>query len=123
LLKLWFAIRCDGVKAFQAMIRRHVSLTGELAAWVAGDDRFDIVAPHPLNLICLAVRGDDVESSNIATDTLIDAANASDDALFTRTVLDGRSVLRVSIGARSTERHHVESAWRLLQDLTPGRSV
>ena len=48
---------------------------------------------------------------------VIEAANATGDALFTRTVLDGRSVLRVSIGARATERHHVESAWHLLQRL------
>jgi aromatic-L-amino-acid decarboxylase len=109
-LKLWFAIRCDGVVSFQEMIRRHVALTQELAGWVADDDRFDIVAPHPLNLLCLAVRAGDA-----ATDTLIEAANATGDALFTRTVLDGRSVLRISIGARTTERHHVESAWRILQ--------
>ncbi len=109
-LKLWFAIRCDGVASFQEMIRRHVALTQELAGWVADDDRFDIAAPHPLNLLCLAVRaGDD------ATDRLIEAANATGEALFTRTVLDGRSVLRISIGARATERHHVEAAWRTLQ--------
>ena len=78
------------------------------------DDRFEIVAPHPLNLVCVAVRGDDGDA---ATDALIDAANASGEALFTRTVLDGRSVLRISIGARSTQRHHVESAWQLLDRL------
>ena len=55
-LKLWFAIRCDGVESFQTMIRPHVELTQELAARVAADDRFEIVAPHPLNLLCIAVR-------------------------------------------------------------------
>jgi aromatic-L-amino-acid decarboxylase len=117
-LKLWFAIRCDGVAAFQAMIRQHVALTQELAGWVAADDRFEIVAPHPLNLLCIARQGDD---ANTATDALIDTANATGEALFTRTVLDGRSVLRISIGARATQRHHVESAWRLLQrHIVPG---
>ena len=117
-LKLWFAIRCDGVTSFQAMIRSHVGLTQELAGWIADDDRFEIVAPHPLNLVCIALRGDDADAVNNATDALIEAANATGEALFTRTVLDGRSVLRISIGARSTERHHVESAWQLLQHLT-----
>ena len=36
-------------------------------------------------------------------------------ALFTRTVLDGRTALRVSIGGRTTEWRHVAAAWRLLQ--------
>jgi aromatic-L-amino-acid/L-tryptophan decarboxylase len=118
-LKLWFAIRCDGVASFQQMIRRHVELTQNLATWVGDDDRFQVVAPHPLNLLCMAVRAADVEAANHATDALIDAANATGEALFTRTVLDGRSVLRISIGARSTERRHVESAWQLLSDLAP----
>ena len=116
-LKLWFAIRCDGVESFQSMIRHHVSLTQELAARVADDDRFDIIAPCPLNLLCIAVRATDREGADAATDQLIEAANASGDALFTRTVLDGRSVLRISIGARATERHHVDAAWNLLTTL------
>ena len=52
-----------------------------------------------------------------ATDALISAANASGEALFTRTVLDGRVACRVSIGARSTELAHVRAAWGLLQRL------
>lgn len=115
-LKLWFAIRCDGVASFQAMIRRHVALTQELASWIAGDDRFEIVAPHPLNLVCLAARDDVVAVANAATDALIERVNASGEALFTRTVLDGRSVLRVSIGASQTDRRHVEAAWALITD-------
>lgn len=113
-LKLWFTIRCEGVASFQAMIRRHVGLTQDLAVRIADDDRFDVVAPHPLNLLCIARRGDDADE---ATDALIDAANESGAALFTRTVLDDRSVLRISIGARSTQRRHVESAWHLLDRL------
>ncbi|HSM67732.1 MAG TPA: pyridoxal-dependent decarboxylase [Ilumatobacteraceae bacterium] len=116
-LKLWFAIRCDGVASFQEMIRRHVALTQELAGWVTQDERFEIVAPHPLNLLCVAVRHDDPSAADAATDALIEAANATGEALFTRTVLDGRSVLRFSIGARTTERRHVEAAWHLLQRL------
>jgi aromatic-L-amino-acid decarboxylase len=116
-LKLWFAIRCDGVESFQTMIRRHVDLTQALAGWVADDDRFEIVAPHPLNLLCIALRVDDPEAADAATDALIDAANGTGEALFTRTVLADRSVLRISIGARSTERHHVDAAWQLLRRL------
>jgi aromatic-L-amino-acid/L-tryptophan decarboxylase len=111
-LKLWFTLRLDGVAAIQSMIRAHVALAQELAGWVRTDDRFEIVAPHPLNMVCLALR-----TGNEATDTLIESANATGEALFTRTVLDGRSVLRVSIGGRATQRQHVEAAWKLLQRL------
>jgi aromatic-L-amino-acid decarboxylase len=112
-MKLWFAIRLDGLAVFQAMIRRHVTLTQELAALVRRDDRFEIVAPHPLNLLCVRLVAGDA-----ATDDLIERANATGDVLFTRTVLDGRSVLRVSIGGSTTEQRHVLAGWNLLDQLS-----
>ena len=109
-LKLWFTIRAGGAADAIEMIRRHVAATQQLAEWVAADPRFQIIAPHPLNLLCARlVAGDE------ATDALIAAANASGQALFTRTVLDGQVACRVSIGARSTELTHVAAAWALLQ--------
>lgn len=111
-LKLWFTIRSGGVDDAIAMIRRHVSLTQELASWVVIDDRFEIVAPHPLNLLCIRLVAGDA-----ATDALISAANDSGKALFTRTVLDGKVACRISVGGRATEAAHVIAAWELLQSL------
>ncbi len=111
-LKLWMLLRLEGVAALQTMIRRHVELTQRLAAEVVADDRFEIVSPHPLNLLCVRlVAGDG------ATDALVDAANATGRVLLTRTVVDGRSVLRISIGSAATESGHVAALWQLLQDL------
>ena len=109
-LKLWFAIRTEGVESFRSFVREHVALTQELAGLVAADPRFEIVAPHPLNLLCLRLKGDDS-----LTDALIENVNATRRAYFTRTVLDGRSVLRFSIGSRSTNRDHVLAAWELIR--------
>jgi aromatic-L-amino-acid decarboxylase len=116
-LKLWFGIRLEGVESFQQRIRRHVELTQSLAGWIDADDRFEIVAPHTLNLVCLRVR--DAAGGDAATDALVEAANATHEAMFTRTVLDGRSVLRFSIGGSATEEHHVAAAWKLFQSLAP----
>jgi len=116
-LKLWFALRTDGVGPVQDMIERHVDITQELAGLVAADNRFDVIAPHPLNLLCIARVGDTIDAANAATDALIDVANAADIGLFTRTVLDGRSVLRISVGARATTRDHVLAMWERLAAL------
>ncbi len=111
-LKLWFTLRLDGVAEVQAMIRRHLELAGWVADQVRADPRFVMAAPPTLNLVCFRhVAGD------AATDGLVEAANASGEALFTRTVLDGRSVVRFCVGARTTERRHVEAGWALLQRL------
>ena len=111
-LKLWFSIRDGGAVEAATMIRRHVAITRELIDWVHADDRFEILTTSPLNLICIAHR-----DGNDTTDRIVDEANRSGRALFTRTVLDGRSALRFSIGGRTTEEHHVRDAWGLLQSL------
>ncbi len=111
-LKLWFTIRTGGAADAVDMIRRHVAATQALAALVNDDERFDVVAPHPLNLLCMALR-----SGDEATDSLIERANDTGRALFTRTVLDGRVTLRFSIGGRTTEERHVMAGWELLRSL------
>jgi len=116
-LKLWFTLRTDGVAPAQAMIRDHLAWTQQLAEWVAADDRFEIVAPHPLNLLCLTLRAGDQ-----ATSELIERANATGSVLFTRTVLDGRTVLRFSIGSRRTTLDNVRAGWELLQEIAGSRS-
>jgi aromatic-L-amino-acid decarboxylase len=111
-LKLWFVLRTGGAAEARAMVERHCELAAELAAWVEADDLFELAAPPALNLVVLrAVAGDEL------TDRVLDAANATGQALFTRTVLDGRSAIRFCIGGRTTERRHVEAGWRLLRDL------
>ena len=111
-LKLWFVIRAGGVQDAIGMIRRHVDLTQQFAAWAREDDRFEVVAPHPLNLVCIRLAAGDA-----ATDDLMARANESGRALFTRTVLDGQVACRMSIGGRTTDERHVADAWKLLQGL------
>lgn len=121
-LKLWFALRLDGVTALQRFIRDDVAMTQELAAWIAADPRFVVAAPHPLNLVCLRLTptvGESQEGANARTDALIDAVNASGQASVTRTVLDGWVVLRVSVGGRATERRHVAEVWDLIRASLP----
>ena len=108
-LKLWFTLRLEGVDSIVTRLRDDIAEAQWLAAAVSSDDRFVLAAPCPLNLVCLRLAAGDA-----ATDALIEAVNASGQANVTRTVLDGRSVLRVSVGARSTERSHVEQLWNLL---------
>jgi aromatic-L-amino-acid decarboxylase len=111
-LKLWTLLRVDGAAPIQAMIRNHVAWAQELAAWAAADERFVVAAPHPLNLVCLRHRDGDAR-----TDALVQAANATGEALFTRTTLGGAPVLRVCVGASATEHRHVVDAWELLRRL------
>ena len=114
-LKLWFTLRLDGVESIRERIRRDVALTQEVASWVAADERFEIVAPHPLNLVCIRVADDDPESGDDATERLITKLNEGREVHVTRTVLDGRTALRLSVGTHTTERRHIEALWATIR--------
>ncbi|MDP9094708.1 MAG: aminotransferase class V-fold PLP-dependent enzyme [Actinomycetota bacterium] len=108
-LKLWTVIRWYGTDGLREHIRTHVELAQQFASWVAADDRFEIVAPHPLSLVTFRLRAGD-----IATRALMEHANASGELYLTHTIVNGALALRLAIGSPLTERRHVAAAWRLL---------
>jgi aromatic-L-amino-acid decarboxylase len=105
-LKLWAVIRHYGAEGLRHHVRKHVELSHEFAALVAADANFELVAPAPLNLVCFRHRaGDDVNQR------IMDRLNGSGELFLTHTRLDGRLILRMSIGAAGTEHRHVAQAW------------
>jgi aromatic-L-amino-acid decarboxylase len=94
------------------MIRYHVALTEQLASRLESDPRFELVAPHPFALVCFRCT-----ESDEATTQLIEAVNATGEVAWTGSELDGRPMIRVSIGQRATEQRHVDALWDLLDKL------
>jgi aromatic-L-amino-acid decarboxylase len=113
-LKLWFVLRWYGAEGLREHVRGHVALAQELAGWAEADDRFDVVVPHPLSLVCLRPRWADGIDADVATMTLLDRLNDGGEVFLTHTTVGGAAVLRVAIGAPATTRVHVERAWTLL---------
>ncbi len=109
-LKLWMVIRHYGVEGLQYHVREHVALAQTFADWVAADPAFELVAPAPLNLVCFRHVGGDAVNQAILT-----ALNESGALYMSHTVLDGRYVLRMSIGQTQTQDRHVARAWELIR--------
>jgi aromatic-L-amino-acid decarboxylase len=110
-LKLWFVIRHYGVEGLQHHIRRHVELAQQFAGWVKSDDRFEMAAPVPLNLVCFRHQGGDAPNQ-----TLMDRLNRSGDLYLTHTRLNDRLTLRLCVGQTNTTGRHVEKAWKRIQE-------
>lgn len=110
-LKLWFVIRHYGVEGLRHHVRRHVELAQQFAQWVRTDERFELAAPTPLNLVCFRHRAGDEANQRI-----MDRLNASGDLYLTHTRLNDRLTLRMSIGQSQTELRHVERAWQRILD-------
>jgi aromatic-L-amino-acid decarboxylase len=111
-LKLWFVIRHYGVEGLQYHVRQHVALAQEFAAWVEADERFEMAAPAPLNLVCFRHRGGDGTNQE-----LMDRLNQSGELYLTHTRLDDRLTLRFCVGQTHTERRHVERAWERIREI------
>jgi aromatic-L-amino-acid decarboxylase len=110
-LKLWFVIRQYGIEGLQYHIREHVKLSQQFAQWVRDDDRFELAAPVPLNLICFRHK-----SGDEANQKIMDRLNRSGDLYLTHTKLRDKITLRVCIGQEDTQARHVEKAWKRIQE-------
>ena len=86
-LKLWFVVRWYGAEGLRAHIRGHVALAQELAGWADGDERFDVVMPHPLSLVCLRPRWADDVDADVATMTLLERLNDGGEVFLTHTTV------------------------------------
>jgi aromatic-L-amino-acid/L-tryptophan decarboxylase len=109
-LKLWFVIRHYGVEGLRHHIRQHVQWAQQFAKWVQSDDRFELAAPAPLNLVCFGHKAGDA-----ANQTIMDRLNRSGDLFLTHTKLHGKLTLRLCVGQTNTQQRHVENAWKRIQ--------
>jgi aromatic-L-amino-acid decarboxylase len=111
-LKLWFVLRYYGAEGLQVHIKRHIQLAQDFARWVQEDDRFELTAPAPLNLVCFRYRGSDEQNRR-----LLDLLNQSGKLYLTHTSLNDRFTLRLCIGQTCTEERHVVQAWQKIQEV------
>jgi aromatic-L-amino-acid decarboxylase len=112
-LKIWFAVREQGVSGLQARLRRDL----ENAQWFAEQVRtapdWLVLAPVPLQTVCILHKPKGLDGEELDRHTLawVERLNRSGSAYLTPATLDGRWIVRVSIGSIATEKEHVEALW------------
>ncbi len=116
-LKLWFYLMDVGVEGLQARLRRDLENAQWLKEQVDADPGWERLAPVPLQTVCLRHTQPGLNEAEQATHNLAIARRINDSgkAYLTPSMLKGKQLLRVSIGAETTERRHVEALWEALQ--------
>jgi aromatic-L-amino-acid decarboxylase len=116
-LKLWFLIREQGVRGLQARLRRDLDNARWLESQVAAAPGWRVLAPVPLQTVCVRHEppGLTGEALDRHTHSWCDRLNRSGVAYVTPAILDGRWMVRVSVGAEQTERAHVDELWTAMQ--------
>jgi aromatic-L-amino-acid decarboxylase len=117
-LKLWLLIREQGVAGLQARLRRDLENAKWLAEQVRATPPWRVLAPVPLQTVCVRHEPAGLGGETLDRHTLkwVDRVNRSGDAYLTPAMLDGRWMVRVSVGAAPTEREHVEDLWALIRE-------
>ena len=110
-LKLWAVLRSFGREGFQDLIREHVRLAQLFASWVEQEQGWEIVAPHPLSVVCFRSEGTDEEN-----EALLERVNATGEVFLTHTRLNGGFVLHLAVGNLRTTEDDVRRAWELLRE-------
>lgn len=116
-LKLWCLIREQGVEGLQARLRRDLENAQWFAEQVRATPDWSVLAPVPLQTICVRHTPPGLEGEALDQHTLewVERVNRSGGAYLGPSLLDGRWMVRVSIGALATERRHVEALWALMR--------
>lgn len=116
-LKLWFVLRNLGVEGIRNKLRGHVELAQEFASWVRESADWEVLAPHPLSVVCFRYNpgGLDDEALERLNAQLMHAVNDTGEMFISHTKIDGRYALRLAIGNIRTTRDDVAFAWDVLQ--------
>ena len=116
-LKLWFHLRLDGPEAIRDRLRRDLDNAQWFSSQVEAAEHWQVLMPVNLQTICIRHQPPGLDGDALDAHTLawVDAINQSGDAFMSPSQLEGRWMVRVSIGVESTEREHVQKLWMRIQ--------
>jgi aromatic-L-amino-acid decarboxylase len=121
-LKAWFVIRAFGREGLAARIREACRLARLVGGWVGADERFELLAPVEMGVVCFRARSfhfgarEDFpdEVSDEINERLLECVNATGETYLTHTRLHGRLALRIAVGNVLTTERHLSRAWQLV---------
>ena len=117
-LKLWFHLRLDGPDAIRDRLRRDLDNAKWFAEQVDKTAGWEVLTPVTLQTICIRHQPAGLEGEALDVHTLnwVGKINQSGEAFMSPSQLDGRWMVRVSIGVEATTREHVQKLWDLIQN-------
>ena len=117
-LKIWFVLRSYGAEGLRSYIQKTIKLGEDFADAVRGkEDLFEILAGPSFALTVFRMVGKDEEKRNERTKRLCDMVNGSGKMWVTSTVLDGRFAIRFMTAVRTTEKEHVDAAFKMFVEV------
>jgi aromatic-L-amino-acid decarboxylase len=116
-LKLWLLIRTHGVEQLQARLRRDLAHARLLEHLVRRTPGWSVVSPVILQTVCVRHQPSGLAGDDLDRHTLdwADRVNRSGESYLTPAQVDGRWMVRVSLGGLTTEPEHIVRVWQAMQ--------
>jgi len=97
-LKVWFSLKEHGLRKYQALVEQNVAQARYLADLVEADQRLELIAPVPLNIVCFRFRGgmNSESTLNALNKEILARLQESGAASPSSTILGGRFAIRVA---------------------------
>ena len=117
-LKIWFALKAEGVEGLQARLRRDLENARWLEAQIHQTPGWKILAPVRLQTLCVRHEPEGLTPEQISQHNKAwqDRINASGRFMLTPAILGSGWIARVSIGTLHQERKHIEALWAAMQE-------
>lgn len=117
-LKLWFVIRYFGVDGLAERIKHHIELAQEFADWIDNEKNFERIAPVPFSTVCFRYNPGNIteDELNALNEKLLEEINVSGKIFLSHTKLNGKYIIRLTIGSIRHEKRHIVEAWELIKE-------
>mgnify|MGYP003990214821 FL=1 len=112
-LKLWCLIKEQGVSGLQERIRKDIKNAKWLKDQIENEPQWEILAPVTLQTICVRHTPSGLKNDLLEKHTLqwVTDINNGGAAYLTPGQLNGKWMVRISIGAEATTLKHVKALW------------
>ncbi|WP_291727595.1 pyridoxal phosphate-dependent decarboxylase family protein [Bernardetia sp.] len=115
-LKLWFVMRNFGLDGIQEKLRLHLSLADYFTQKIISHQNFELITNPELGLVCFRYFDEDKSAEELdkINEQILKSLNQTGKVFLSHTKLNGKYVLRLSIGQTYVEKKHIDNFWELL---------
>lgn len=118
-LKLWFLLRSEGAEGLRKRLKRDIDNAKWLGSKIKESPDWQLIAPVALQTVCVrhikqGFNEDRLEQHN---QDWVAQINNSGKAYLTPAIINGKWMVRISVGALPTERSDVEKLWQIMQEV------
>lgn len=111
-LPAWFSLRAYGRNGYREIVERNCSLAKQLGDLIDNTDRFSLLSPVKLNIVCFTINNGAVSSDQVQR--FLNAVRDHGEVFFTATVYQGIPAIRAAVSNWQSQPHDIEIAFRAL---------